>query len=81
VKEIAEEQGIERDYLCIFDELDEMLEDAGFGEVECFWRHFDDVMFITSREKRKTVIESKWLEYAIEIESQKGSGIYGERCS
>ena len=35
VKKIAEEQGIEKDHLCTFDELNEMLKDAGFGEIEC----------------------------------------------
>jgi tRNA (cmo5U34)-methyltransferase len=75
VKKIAEEKEIERDYLCTFDELDEMLKDSGFGEVECFWRHFDDVIFISCKEKKETIIESKWLEYAFEIETKEENGI------
>ncbi|MBC8232437.1 class I SAM-dependent methyltransferase [bacterium] len=68
VKKIAEEQEIEKDHLCTFGELNEMLKDSGVGEVECFWRHFDDVIFISCKEKRVTTTESKWLEYAFEIE-------------
>ena len=68
VKKIAEEQEIEKDHLCTFGELNEMLKDSGFGEVECFWRHFDDVIFIACKEKIVTTAESKWLEYAFEIE-------------
>jgi len=68
VKEIAEEQEIEKDHLCTFGELNEMLKDSGFGEVECFWHHFDDVIFIACKEKREVTVESKWLEYAFEIE-------------
>jgi len=70
IKEIAERQDIEKDYLCTFDELNEMLKDSGFEEVECFWRHFDDVIFIACKEKSETTIESKWLEYAFEIEPE-----------
>jgi len=72
VKKMAEEQEIERDYLCTFDELSEMLKGSGFEGVECFWRHFDDVMFIACKEKREAIIESKWLEYAFEMEPKLG---------
>ncbi len=70
IKKIAEEQGIEKDYLCTFDELDEMLKYSGFREVECLWRYFDDVMFIACKEKREAVVEKEWLELAFEDEPE-----------
>lgn len=70
-KEIAEGKGIERDYECTFDELSEMLRDAGFREVECFWRYFDDVIFIACKEKKRAIIEKEWLELISEIEPEK----------
>jgi tRNA (cmo5U34)-methyltransferase len=66
IKEIAEGKGIEKDHECTFGELSEMLRDAGFREVECFWRYFDDVIFIACKEKREAIIEREWLELALE---------------
>jgi hypothetical protein len=70
IKELAEEKGIERDYECTFDELSGMLKDSGFREVECFWRHFDDIILIACKEKRKAIIEKEWLELMLESEPE-----------
>jgi tRNA (cmo5U34)-methyltransferase len=66
IKKAAEKHGIEKDYLCTFDELDTILRDSGFGEVECFWRYFDDVIFIACKEKGEISTEEKWLELVSE---------------
>lgn len=73
IKEIAEKEGIERDYECTFNQLNEMLRDSGFEEVECFWRYFDDVMLIACKEKRKAAGEKEWLELISEIELERES--------
>jgi hypothetical protein len=71
LKRIAEQQGIEKDYLSTFDDLIDMLSDSGFKEVECFWRYFDDVMIIACKQKSEAIVkEQEWLELASETEAE-----------